>query len=620
MAISVADLEEIDVIGAYDQLYAALDVGVGISWAEWICKNTYLNSEPFSFTGYEYLIEPVNDTFPRQAIKKPAQVGASEIFQRKMFAILHRYATVPHYYSENGLERCIWGINSIYSFPDTDNLRRFVKDRVKTNFINQSPVLLKGLKESESEALDQLGIYNSFCYFTGRRTYSGNQSVPTEVVFIDEYDLPLNSDRKAIGALAGRVQNARVFGNENLTGLIVSYGTPTFPDESDEPVLIDGLFNKSDQRFWTIKCSRCGYWQVVEYPDSIANYYEKGSKKPKKDPYYMCLRCHKPLDFRVIGLWNPAEPNKYQNAEWVAKYPNRTKDGTGIRGYQVPFATLRNTAKKLITRRDQDYKSVADFHNYGLGRAYMDNTIGLDDETFIRSVNQDVSWGVFDPDYSHVMGMDQGCYMAIARMKENSQTEINPQGIWTLVWCGHILDLIAFSRVIKEGNDLKIEKGKIAELIESWGIDVAVFDRLPNVASAEAEANLFPEIIWLNNSKGNFPDRLRIEKEDEEGNQIHRLTENKHLMIDQYFQDIRSRRFEYAGNGGHDFDQFKAHHKNVKKITDDKGGFQYQAFGPDHYAQAGKYLSQAIELFTIYKPYKRRSGVLAILGFQTKGR
>jgi DNA-directed RNA polymerase subunit RPC12/RpoP len=72
----------------------------------------------------------------------------------------------------------------------------------------------------------------------------------------------------------------------------------------------------SDQMTFMIRCSRCGGWQEMLYPDSIGNWYDKG-QKPKGEFYYQCVKCHRPLDFSEIGTWSREEPLRIHNCEWV---------------------------------------------------------------------------------------------------------------------------------------------------------------------------------------------------------------------------------------------------------------------------------------------------------------
>lgn len=619
MPLRASDLTEIDIEGSYGRFYDACNLDIGKSYVEWIMDNTFINGQPIGFEGYEYLVGPINDLYPRQAIVKPAQKGASEAMARKMFAILHRYGLCPHYYDEDGVEKCVWGINGIYSFPNTDDVRKFSKDRLMTDIVNPSPALYGAKKASESEAVDQIGIYNSFCYMTGRRSDAGNQSIPAEVVFIDEYDRPLTSDRKIVAALNARTQNARIFRNPFHRGLIVSYGTPTLPDETG--VLIDGLYYISDQMQWLVKCTHCGDWQDVIYPDSIAHFYDRG-EKPGKDPYWMCLKCKEPLDFSGIK-WDRREPHKVHGAEWVAKFPERTKHGDGIRGYRIPFATAKDSAKSILMKRDTDYKfSIQDFYNYGLGLAYRDNSIGLVEENFLKSTAA-IPWGFRDETYPHIMAFDQGAYVTIARLKPDSQTERNPKGTWQLMWAEYTPESVAFSRVMKDDrtDETKAVKGRLAELIEYWKPAVVVGDHLPNTAAAESLADEYKGIVWLNDSKGNnFSERLKIEREDSFGNEVLKLTENKHLSVEQYFDEIRNYRWEYPSIPDiEEFAKFKAHHKNVKKIVDDKS-FKYVALGgPDHYTMSGKLLSEAAEIYSLQSPMIMSSGYLGLAGFQMAG-
>jgi hypothetical protein len=618
--IELADLEKYDITGVYERLRSACNVDSDMSLVELICSTSYLNGEPFSFLGYEYLIQPTEDLHPWQVIIKPAQKGASETFARKMFAILYRFGRMPHYYTENGTERVIWGISGIYSFPDSDSLQKFSKDRILTDIIKSSPLYEAAMKQSDSEAATQIGIFNSYCYMLGRKSDTSNQSVPAEVIMVDESDRPLNGDQRIRAQLYGRTRNARIFGNAHYKGLTIEYGTPTLPDE--EGHLLDGKYLLSDQHEWQIKCTRCNHWQTIIYPDSIKNYYEPGKPKGKKDPEWMCLKCHRPIDWTEIGKWNRREPLKTHNCQWVAKYPERTKDGGGTRGYRIPFATPRDTAKQLLIERDTKWKnSPSDFHNLGLGLAHRDASIGLSEEDFTACRVDDCHWGVYDSGTSYIMGLDQGLYLVVAGLKYGSQTDINPIGIWQIVWCEHIPETVGFSKVVRNHKgDLEIQKGELARRIEQWNPEVIVMDHLPNTASAEAEADIYRETMWLNDSKGNTGmQRVRFDETDSDGNIIHRITEQKHLAIEETFQQIRGQKWQMPLIDNEQFKLFRAHLKNIKKVVDpEKGTFVYESFGPDHFGQAMKLCSEAAELFSVVRPRGKRANILIVTGFQSR--
>lgn len=627
--ITAEQLERFDVNGLYGKLFEACDLNIDMCVVEVISTETFINGAPFNFRGYEYLIQPLNDMYPRQVIIKPAQKGASEAFARKMFILLHRYGTVPHYYEENGQESSVLGIAGIYSFPTDADLEKFSKHRVLTDIVNSSPMLKKAYEASISQAGNQVGVYDSFCYMTGRRSDTGNQSIPAEIIMVDEYDRPLDGDRNILSSLAARVRNARIYGNAYYDGLVINYGTPTLPSspDDDKGLLIDGLYQQSDQFEWMIRCPRCQKWQLLTYPDSIANFYEKGEKKPKADPYYICSnsRCRKPIDFSQIGLWDRQFPLKYENCEWVAKYPEKTKHGDGIRGYRIPFASSKHTAKKLLMARDIEYKTTADFFNFGLGFAYQDSTIGLTEENFISCTYDGIPWGFYDGRSPHIMGIDQGCYLTVARLKPGSQTETNPRGVWQYVWVEYIKESEAFTKV--ELNDRRepiVKIGQISKRIEKWHPEVVVMDHLPNTAASEAERELHKEIMWLCDSKGNVGiERIKYEEKeikDEQEFLVHKITENRNLAIDEYFEQIRGHKWEFPMVvTGDQFDVFKQHHKNLKKIVNqDTKLFTYGTFGKDHYGQAAKLCSEAAEIYSDLKPMTPRSGILVIAGFQSK--
>lgn len=320
---------------ALRKLLIACDVDVSLSYSQWITKHTTIDGKPFSWRGYEYLIDVVNDMHPRQYIIKPSQVGVTEIILRKVIAFLMRYALTPFYYfDEDGNEVQKQGINGIYSLPNADDIRDLAKDRILSKIINPVEYLTTASSESTSESLSLIGLYNSFLYLLGRGSEAAVQTIPAEIVVVDEYDqgkVLTNRDM-----LYARLRNAQVVSNKYYRGLFIGFGTPTLPDDSGQ--LIDSKFNQSDQKYYHVKCTRCNHWQEVKWPDSCANYYEKGQEKPEKDPFWQCLKCYRPLDFREIGNWSEDEPLKVHNAEWVTKYPERTSDGGGIRGYRIPFA------------------------------------------------------------------------------------------------------------------------------------------------------------------------------------------------------------------------------------------------------------------------------------------
>lgn len=619
----LAEVEQI-----FNRFYKAVDVDTDLSIVEWICDNTGLNGKPFSFRGYEYCIQPVEDLYPRQFIIKPAQIGATEAITRKAIAILMKYGLTPFYYQreDSDVEERVLGIRGICSFPNETDVRNFVKDRVMTTMIKDSPKLQEAVKEGESDAISLLSFYGSFLYSMGRGSEAKVQSIPAELVLVDEFDQGKNLAIRDM--LYARLKQAQIVKNKYHTGLYIGYGTPTIPEE--DGYLISGKYELSDQHQWFIKCVKCNHWQVVIYPDSMAYFYEKGEKKPNKDAYWMCLKCKEPLDFSEIGKWDRNDPHKVHNAEWVAKYPDRTKDGSGIRGYQFPFASANNTALRILSARDVDYRqSLKDFYNFGLGMPYRDAATQLVAEDFTQNMNPDLRWGVYDPDYTHVIGIDQGCYIVIIRLKENSRTDINPKGVAQMVYCEYVKDRDAFSHVFRRSDgELEIKKGKIAKLIEHWNPEIVVVDRLPNTASADNLAMEFRDIVWRNHSSGSQIERLKVEQKDDDDNAILLLKENKHLVLDSYFDDIRSHYWEYA-DGGEVFKLFIKHHLAIQKDvnTDDIGkdginkghlGVRYYTLGnkPDHFGQAGKFAAEALELLSVLRPRDRIVGCLDLVGFK----
>ena len=74
------------------------------------------------------------------------------------------------------------------------------------------------------------------------------------------------------------------------------WSTPTAPG-----VLIDKLYNESTMNRWYIKCSHCGFEQVLDYEQNIKLVNKDGidsiSRVVKPGTYqYVCRKCGKPID------------------------------------------------------------------------------------------------------------------------------------------------------------------------------------------------------------------------------------------------------------------------------------------------------------------------------------
>src|SRR5512134_3430013 len=85
-------------------------------------------------------------------------------------------------------------------------------------------------------------VSEGFLYLRGMQSTVGLKSVPADMVVYDELD-EATPEAKAM---------AKERLSRSACGLIIELSNPSLPDFG-----IDEAFQKSDQRHWMLKCSRC---------------------------------------------------------------------------------------------------------------------------------------------------------------------------------------------------------------------------------------------------------------------------------------------------------------------------------------------------------------------------
>ena len=576
-----------------------------ITPVERLVRYYYYHGQPVQFRGFEWEIGILNDMHPRQTIVKRSQVGATAIMMWKTILFLEQYAFMPFYYlSDDGVEMSIYP-TAIYTLENDDKVREFSSDRLK-DLIRDNSYLDGLLEEGEVDQVSLKKFGRAGLYLGGRKTVSAVTTIPAQIVMADEWDRTFDP---GVGEqLEARLKASPMFRAKTQRGMLVQFSTPEMENWGVTKIY-DEL---SDQHIFMIRCHRCKEWQEMIYPDSIANWYDKG-QKPKGELYYQCLKCHRPLDFNEIGKWKREEPLKILNCGWVPKrneyYETVTKYGEGYRGYKIPWA-YSAPVNEVMT--DRDRKSTLYFHHHTLGIPYQDRRSGLTSEIFKTIGNDELKFG-YDPNFTHVMGVDQGCYISIWRYIPNSRGNLMPIGKWQLVHTEFCPDESAFKTFVKgKGGLVQPKSGRLSTLMEQWKIALAVVDGEPDGNSAHNFQKDFERKVWVNHStRVNFDDILLgfkwIDKEVSPSGEevwVCRISEDKTGAFDAYFDFIYSGFFEVPVFED-EMQAVIAHHLNIKKTTTEKklafGRTEYQtiyyATGSDHYGQSGKFAYQAACLY-----------------------
>lgn len=359
--------------------------------ASWVCNNTTLGGKPFSFDGFKYQQDIINDMHPNLCCKKLSQVGITEIQLRKMLAFLIMNQ----------------GSRVIYTFPNLTLQENNSKGRVLPLVNNDFPGNpFANDKSVKSKEIIQLG--SSFLYISSG-SESDVTSTPADMVLNDEIDL---GDADFYSLVNSRLQASN-------WKIKQSFSTPTF---SGFGVSLE--YQNSDQREYFIKCPHCGYWHVPKYDlesvyiPNLPSYIQKLTDIREEvavdldldNSYVMCSKCHKPLEISDDSV-----------REWVATYPSRIHS----RGYQIrPFSTSKLSIRYLVmTIADYIKKGkIRRAYNTVLGEEYTEGDVRID-EACIRNCFKSRLVPPVPKDRPCYIGIDEGIVCHIVVVTEGAAIE-----------------------------------------------------------------------------------------------------------------------------------------------------------------------------------------------------
>jgi len=285
----------------------------------------------FSFTGREYLKESMNEDVPLSADMKGTQGGASSV---QMLKCLH--AMITGRYPKGVL----------YLFPNADEMGDFSKCRFNP-IINDNPDTIGrfvhdtdtvGLKRVNSSYLFMRGARLSQRLSLTEKASPKLSGIPVDKVVYDEWDFMDPGVReKAYGRMGDSEFKHEAF-----------LGNPSIPDFG-----IDLIWQQTDQRYWQIRCSKCNAYTCLEldFPDCIQ--FDSEGKGVR-----VCIKCGAEID-RTKG-------------EWVAKYPQRSKEAVGRRWSQLNSATVDPGTIVRAWEHPPD-GNIADVYRFRLGQPYIES-------------------------------------------------------------------------------------------------------------------------------------------------------------------------------------------------------------------------------------------------------
>jgi hypothetical protein len=499
--------------GLYADLFQSIDLEFGDRanvppFHEWV-KGITLDGKPFTYDRHEYLIEPYKDNHPDQTEMKAAQLG---ITSKAMLKVVYG----ARYGGYRGI---------LYLFPSKSDVTDFSKGRIDP-LIQENPDTI-GSWIRDTDAANIKRIWNAFLYLRGMKSRVGLKSVPADFLIFDELDeAPQNSVDMAMERMShSEYKEVRKLSN------------PTLPDYG-----IDKAFQETDQRYWLLKCERCGESTCLEdtFPDCLIEVSGKVIRA--------CSRCKSEL--------NPAI------GEWVAKKPSITNK----RGYHYSQLFSQFVTPAEILHQFRTTTNFTDFYNLKIGIAYVEAQNRLSIQEVLGLCGSD---GIASEDPGPCfMGVDQGKDLQVVIGKRD------------YVKAGKIIHL----GICRDWEELD-------PLMKKFNVSRCVVDALPETRNARAFAERHKGRIFINyyseyqkgkyvwNEKNLTVTCNRTESLDASHNEIM----NSQIILPKECEIVKV---------------FAQHlHNTAKKLEEDEETgskrYVYVKLGPDHFRHAYNYEAMA---------------------------
>lgn len=504
-----------------------------MSYSDWIMKNTKLKKVPFSFAGYEFQRQIVDDMHRNMVVMKCSQIGLTEVQLRKFAAFLTRNIAV----------------SGIFTLPDDAMYRRVSTTRFAP--IIQSEHVFNLGAEKPIRRMDLYQINQSFGYFTGNKE-SDATSINADLLFHDEVDL---SDQEMLGLFQSRLQGS----DYRITQ---GFSTPTF-----EGFGIDAGFRASDQHEYMVRCTSCGHHNIPEFnPDFISIPglssdlndlteidVDMASKLDLANASLICESCHNPLQRTDPSLWS-----------WVARHPGRRSRGYRVTPFCTPRLSIEYIVDQLLQYKQKD--AMRRFYNTVLGKPYNDSNARLSEADILRIMDEDAK---SDAHKGHaiVLGIDVGITCHLVMMRVDLETPVIFE--WRQVLADNLVD-------------------EIKAIQRDYNVVGGCMDRDPYTPTAnEIRDMTYGVIMPVEYAKTPNAQPIAIQK-DELDNITH-IRANRTAMIDGLVGAIRKGYIRFSG-----YAQYKQmivqHLRDMVRIENEDTPAVWQKLtGNDHFFHAATY-------------------------------
>jgi hypothetical protein len=392
-----------------------------------------VGGRPYTYKGFEFQQQIIEDDHPAQALQKAAQVGASEIMGIR-----------------SGYVSSHLGMTALYYLDNDKKAKAFGKLRLQ-RMINRSPEL-KALK-GETFSWDHMDLGEGSIHVMGMFSEANVITMPGDYVIRDEVD---RSKQDHAEFVKDRIMASTLQWDHALS-------QPSFPGYG-----INKMFTPSDQHYWHLICPACGAENCLE-KEFPRNFMEIPSNRLKSYPdgathYRGCLKCQAELDM-AKGVW--------------VAHRSGNRD---VRGYHIsqlytqiepPKQKAANYATFVMKQYATALKRKLELRRFTI--SIIGDPYGGDDAKITDDVlrNCQRPYAFIRKEYGTFMGVDVGDLLHIA-IGRRSGGEFH----WT--WF-----------------EITDKWGRLGELMHAHGVAACVIDAMPYKKSAKEFATGFRKKVWI---------------------------------------------------------------------------------------------------------------------------
>ncbi|TMK37735.1 MAG: hypothetical protein E6G58_01140 [Actinobacteria bacterium] len=412
-----------------------------------------------------------------------------------------------------------WGANVLYVLPGFVDAHDFSDTRVAPT-IRASAYLRSRVRSTDNKGLKQIG--GAFVYFRGSGSEAQAQSVPADVLILDEFD---RLDRRQLPSLRRRL------GAPASLKLERAFSNPTYPESG-----IHDRFLSSDQRRWLVRCPRCRTERPLSWDGSTDHVVDE------ERAALACGRCRRPLPAGAIaaGRWLPERPE------------------VAPRGYHISRLMLpgQDISELLDEHRAGDEEGLQAHHNLDLGLPYSPRGGSLDRELVY----------------------------ACRRDYETPDSYDGPDWVTAGVDVGAVLH-VRISRWLKSERAVPLHIGEVADftalglLWARYDVRLGVIDEPPEERAARAFMDAHRGRVLLCRWSGE-DQRDPVVTDEERGLVIARRTGACDRLVAAV---IDQRRLHPRDVGAAYLAQMTAPHREVQTRPNGQKVSRYVSTGADHY-------------------------------------